>query len=309
MVGIRTSDTWAVACKEKSVEPCRLCHGPTRRRFGARILEKYATDYAECEACGSLQTGRPTWLAEAYAIPGVHIDVGQAARVIQTWLRLCFFLRNIGFDRAQTCVDYGGSAGLLTRLMRDAGYDYRAFDLYDGSKYANYFRIDSLHGLAPALVSAFEVFEHFPEPAEQLAEILASGPELVVFTTQFYEGQGADWDYLVPCCGQHVFFYTERGLAAFAGGHGFDLLRTPDFFVLARRDGRYAPAIAAMATRVMDAAFVAEHVMAVGWGTEATACDFSYAMERFVRELSVASGHRENRWTRLAARIGRAVRP
>ena len=290
------------------MEPCRLCHGPTRHRFSARILEKYPTDYRECTECGCLQTGRPTWLAEAYAIPGVHIDVGQAARVVQTWLRLCFFLRNIGFDRSRACVDYGGSAGLLTRLMRDAGYDYHAFDLYDGSKYANYFRIDRLAQVSPALVSAFEVFEHFPDPAEQLGGILSSGADLVVFTTQFYEGQGEDWPYLVPCCGQHVFFYTERGLAAFAGSHGFDLVRTPDFHVLARRGSREAAAIAAEGAGIMDGAFVAEQMLSVGWGTEATARDFAYAMERFVRELRAAdAGDRPKARPGWVARIRRAI--
>src|SRR4051812_16147316 len=154
------------------MELCRLCDGPMRPRFKRLVLETHDVQYSECRDCGSLQTERPYWLSEAYNIPGVHIDVGQAARVLQTWLRLCFFLRNIDFDRSLKCVDYGGSAGLLTRLMRDSGYDYYAFDLYDGSKYANYFRIESLQELRPVLVSAFEVFEHFPEPGESLRHLL-----------------------------------------------------------------------------------------------------------------------------------------
>jgi len=288
-----------------ATEPCRLCHGPTRRLFAATILEKYPTDYWECATCGSLQTGRPHWLAEAYAIPGVHIDTGQAARVVQTWLRLCHLLQAIGFDRAAPCVDYGGSAGLLTRLMRDSGFDYHAFDLYDDSKYANYFRLESLTERPPTLISAFEVFEHFPEPAEALREIFADSVELVVFTTQFYAQQGADWPYLVPCCGQHVFFYSERGLAVFADGFGFDLRRASDFFLLVRRGGRYATAVDNVAERAMAPSFVADLVTAVGWGSEATARDHQYALERFVSELRASP--RPGRLARLAARIGNAV--
>lgn len=173
----------------------------------------------------------------------------------------------------------------MTKLMRDSGYDYRAFDVYDGSKYANYFRVEALAGLGPALISAFEVFEHFPDPRTSLEEIFGSGVELIFFTTQFYEGQAEDWDYLVPFCGQHVFFYTRHGLAAFAGARGFDLGRTADFHVLVRRGSRYAAALAGMEASTMDAAFVAHHLLSVGWGTDATARDHAYAKERFVREL------------------------
>lgn len=266
------------------MEFCRFCHGSTRHCFKLRVLEKYDVEYSGCRDCGSLQTERPYWLDEAYQIPGVHIDVGQAARVLQTWLRLCFFLRNINFDRSLKCVDYGGSAGLLTRLMRDSGYDYYAFDLYDGSKYANYFRIETLQELRPVLVSAFEVFEHFPEPGESIRNIL-SVADLVVFTTQFYEGQDDDWDYLVPCCGQHVFFYSERALATYADAHGFNLLRTPDLCLLVRRTSPYAAAVEIVGRQMMDSAFIAEQVVKVGWGTEATMRDSAYARDRFIREI------------------------
>jgi Methyltransferase domain len=282
--------------------PCRLCDGQTRHVFNRLILEKYDTPYFECLDCGSVQTEWPHWLAEAYRIPGVHIDVGQAARVLQTWLRLWFLLRNVGFDRSLKCLDYGGSAGLLTRLMRDSGYDYYAFDTYDRSKYANYFRVDSLADLAPALISAFEVFEHFPNPANSLAEMFASGPDLIAFTTQFYEGQGADWDYLVPYCGQHVFFYTEQGVSSFAASFGFKLVRSQDFWLLVRRNGRYAAAIEAAATRGIDPVFIGNHITCVGWGTEATVRDHAYAKERFLRELRMVGSSAP--WQNMARRLG-----
>jgi hypothetical protein len=182
--------------------------------------------------------------------------------------------------------------------MRDSGYDYNAFDLYDGSKYANYFRIETFQELRPALVSAFEVFEHFPEPGESLRDLLCVA-DLVVFTTQFYEGQGDDWDYLVPCCGQHVFFYSEEGLAAYADAHGFNLRRTQDFSVLVRRTSQYSAAVEAAGAQMMDSAFIAEHILRVGWGTEATARDHAYALDRFTRELRAMLPGRSRRWASL----------
>ena len=265
---------------------CRLCGVPSHRAFDHTVLGRHQVGYFTCEGCGSLQTEPPYWLDEAYAIEGVHIDVGQAARVLQTWLRLCLMLERIGFDRSLLCIDYGSSAGLLARLMRDAGYDYRVHDRYDTGKYANYFRVDSMQGLRPGLVSAFEVFEHFPDPAHSLHEILSVEPALVVFTTVFWEDQGRDWGYLVPICGQHVFFYTRRGLAAFADRYGYDLTPCLDLWVLVRRNSAYATALPAAGAAPVDAAFAGRMVTEVGWGTATTERDHAYAMERFGRELA-----------------------
>ena len=270
---------------ETCSETCRLCDGTAFHKFDCLVLEKYHIGYFECASCGSLQTEFPHWLAEAYAIPGVHVDVGQAARVVQTWLRLCFLLQNIGFERSRKCVDYGGSAGLLTRLMRDSGYDYYSYDLYEGSKYANYFKVANLGASKLGLLSAFEVLEHLPQPKVTLAEMFTGNPDLLVFTTQFYQGQGNDWPYLVPFCGQHVFFYTSRALETFANSYGYDFKEAYGFWVLVRRQSPYMNAIRSAVEKSMDAAFAGDQVMRVGWGTETTTQDGAYAFDRFIREL------------------------
>jgi hypothetical protein len=252
--------------------------------FTLPILEKYDVDYFECSACGCLETDVPFWLHEAYAIPGVHIDVGQAARVIQTWVRVCFFLNQIDFDASRQCIDYGGSAGLLTRLMRDSGYDFFAFDTYDASKYANYFTVDSLDAVRPALITAFEVFEHFPEPAKALGEIFDTGTDLVIFLTQLYEGQGPSWDYLVPYCGQHIFFYRESALRAVADVQGYELIRSADFLVFVRRNGPYLEAVRKHSNDILPALFSGDLANRVNFGTEHTQRDFEYAKQRFLRE-------------------------
>ncbi len=269
-------------------EKCRLCGSISRYRFSLDILKRHKVGYFECEACGSLQTEKPYWLEEAYGIPGVHIDVGQAARVLQTWARLCFLLETIAFNKQGDCVDYGGSAGLLTRLMRDSGYIYFSFDKYDSSKYANYFTIAKLQDKRPRLVSAFEVFEHFPDPAKSLDEILTATPDLVVFSTQFYEGQDAQWDYLVPYCGQHIFFYREQALRTFCERYDYVLRRTPDFWILVRATSPYLDHIAASQNTIMKSAYVGDLFMRVGWVSEHTALDYSYAKERFQRELGIS---------------------
>jgi hypothetical protein len=256
--------------------------------FTHEVLGRHQVDYFECESCASLQTEKPHWLDEAYAIPGVHVDVGQAARVVQTWARLCFLLETIGFDKQRECIDYGGSAGLLTRLMRDSGFKYLAYDAYDDSKYANYFKINRLDDISPGLVTAFEVFEHFPQPAESIGELFAIKPDLIVFSTVFYEGQGPEWEYLVPYCGQHIFFYREQALRAFGERHGYALRRSQDFWLMIRETSPYLATFDAKHNAAMDAAFVGELFLRVGHGTEQTLRDYSYAKDRFISELGTA---------------------
>jgi hypothetical protein len=265
---------------------CRLCGARAKFVYALDVLARHKVNYFECESCGSLQTEYPYWLDDAYSIPGVHVDTGQAARVIQTWIRIVFLLETIDFDKNVDCIDYGGSSGLLTRLMRDSGFQYFAYDRYERAKYSNYFQIDRLDAKTPILISAFEVFEHFSNPKTALDELFATKAELIVFSTQFYEGQGPNWDYLFPACGQHVFFYKERALRAFAHDRGYNLIRTSDFFILLRDQSKYAHSIIKLESTSVPLQFFGELVARVGFGTDSTARDHAYAKERFVRELT-----------------------
>jgi len=204
---------------------------------------------------------------------------------VQTWARLCFLLEVIGYRKEDTCVDYGGSSGLLTRLMRDSGYSYFAYDPYEYAKYANYFMVTNPRDVGLALVTAFEVLEHFRDPAEEVARLLSTTGEFVVFSTSFYEGQGAEWDYLVPFCGQHIFFYRQNALKAFAERFGFTLRCSADLWLLVRTTSPYLPAIDAAQGVTMSAQYAGDLMFRTGYATESTIRDYAYAKERFQREV------------------------
>jgi hypothetical protein len=216
---------------------CRLCGGVAWKSFDHLVLGKFRVDYFRCAACGSLFTEQPYWLADAYAFPGVHIDVGMAYRTLKNWLAVTWVLRDIGIDPGATvCLDYGGGLGLFTRLMRDAGYDFYTYDQYRRSYFADYFERQKLATLKPVVITCFEVFEHFPTPREQLGAILALGADLILFTTDYCNPQTtSDWSYLVPECGQHIFFYSRPGLASFVDRFGYDVADGFFLSVLLRR--------------------------------------------------------------------------
>lgn len=214
---------------------CRLCGGTTRERFRRQVLLKHDVGYQECTACGSVQTEPPYWLDEAYAIPGVHIDVGIATRTLQCWVSLVSFLDHVGFSRDLPALDFGSATGLLPRLMRDIGFNFHASDKYATPQFVNYFIDDDLQQFKPKLITAFEVLEHFPEPAASLDELFAADADMLILSTWLVDGNGDEWRYFVPECGQHVFFYSEKGLRDFAAERDYDLLLMPHFHLLAKR--------------------------------------------------------------------------
>jgi Methyltransferase domain len=214
---------------EQNTIPCRLCCRPSDAVFTKLVLARHRVTYYRCRGCGSLETAMPYWLDEAYAIPGMHIDVGGASRTIKNWIGLSTLLGRIGFPRDEIAMDFGAATGLLGRLMRDTGYNFHSYDKYAHPSFSSYYKIEDPAAAHPRLITAFEVFEHFAEPKLDLDHLLGLQAPLVIFTTWFCDGQPEDWIYFVPECGQHVFFYTEQAMRDVAATHGYQL-RSSAFF-------------------------------------------------------------------------------
>ena len=203
---------------------CRLCAGPLEPRFQLRLLGLHSVAYFVCSNCGSLQTETPHWLEEAYGQNLSNLDTGAAQRSLRN-LAACYAVaRVLGLHRL---LDIGGGDGLLCRLLRDRGLDCYVRDKYARPTYAQGF--DQPGFDRPDMVTAFEVFEHLPQPAFELHAFFAIGPKAVLVSTELYTGQGPGWPYLAPESGQHVFFYSPQALALVARQHGCTLLLSGEF--------------------------------------------------------------------------------
>jgi methyltransferase family protein len=291
--------------KTPDAKRCRLCGGRTALVFRHLVLLRHDVGYHRCEACGSLMTDPPTWLPEAYAIPGVHLDVGIASRTVRNWVAVATLLRRMDVAPGSAGVDFGAATGLFARLMRDVGYDFRAYEPYQSPVFADFFTTSSLEP-APAVITAFEVFEHFADPARELGRVLGVGAPLIVFSTWFFEGQGHDWEYLVPSCGQHVFFYSYPGFQEFAARHGYRVAHA-GFLSVAYRPDLLRPAqeeaigrFAADAAAIVQAA-APEVLGAVLLGSAAIERDAAVAAERLDEQLRRGAGARGLRrvWRRV----------
>ncbi|MCR2745240.1 class I SAM-dependent methyltransferase [Limnobacter parvus] len=204
----------ADTCSENQF--CRLCGGPTTQSFTATILLKRRIAYFKCQHCESLQSQLPDWLDEAYGTNLADIDTGAAQR---NWNNLAIVFHVCKLFDLVNVLDYGAGDGLLCRLLRDYGINAFGFDKHAKLTYAKGFEADDL--TQPEIIVAFEVLEHFDQPSSQLGELFERSARLVLVSTELYAGQGADWRYLMPTSGQHVFFYSRKALEDFARFKGY----------------------------------------------------------------------------------------
>lgn len=212
---------------------CHLCNAETRTIFTATVLDKHEAAYHYCAECDHIFVDQPTWLEEAYFDAIVSVDTDIAVRNIFTALRLAAIYYLALGDRGQAqYADVAGGYGLLTRLMRDLGFDYYWSDRYAENLFARGFEYDARQGACLA-VSAIEVLEHTVNPLEFIRQnLIDHQTDTVVFTTEVFSDDRPpgpnEWGYYAFDTGQHIAFFSRNGLSRLAkrlGMHYFALGR------------------------------------------------------------------------------------
>ena len=221
-----SKDEWA---------PCRLCGARADFWNSRRLLNRYDISYYLCSECGSLETEKPYWLEKAYDVTGIGEDLGAGQRTIDLALKTSALLDQIKLPARAECIDFGGGIGLFTRLMRDRGFNFHSYDLYAQPFFSDRYSLTSLVGRAPAVVTAFEVLEHFSDPAQDLPQLFESRPALVIATTELFTGQDLTWPYFADATGQHVFFYSPKAMNRIATRFGYSLALVDGLLVLVGR--------------------------------------------------------------------------
>ena len=205
--------------KHPDTDTCRLCGTEAARVSVQRILCRYPVAYYQCPNCALLQTQRPFWLKEAYASALSALDTGAIARA-----RLCIELTGalaslLRIPPDSPCVDYGGGHGLLTRAMRDQGYDFRWHDRYAQNHFARGFEADPAQPYA--LLTCFEVWEHLPDPGRDLTEFFSPGHDHLLIGTYLHHGHRDNWWYYSCESGQHVAFFADTTMRFVARQFGY----------------------------------------------------------------------------------------
>lgn len=214
---------------KKETENCRIC-GKQSRHLQSGVVLDMEVDYFECPACGYVQTEAPYWLDRAYAEAINDSDTGIMVRN-QTNVRIVLVTLLMLGKLDGNLVDCAGGYGILVRLLRDYGVNALWSDRFCNNLVARGFE----HKNETAdLVTAFEAFEHFEKPAEELDRLLAIAPN-VLFSTEIIVDPAPkleDWWYYGKEHGQHIGFFRIRTLEKLAQERGKLLLSDGRFYHL-----------------------------------------------------------------------------
>lgn len=202
---------------------CRICQNDAHCFAGATVLRRHAVEYFRCVACGFIQTQEPTWLDEAYDEVIAAGDIGLVGRNL--------FLSGITHSVLSLCLqpngrflDFGGGYGLFVRLMRDRGFDFRWEDPFCKNLFVRGFEVRADERFDA--VTAFEVFEHLPNPVRAVEEMVARA-DSIFFSTELQPPgppKPSEWWYYALESGQHLALYTQEALVQLGAKFGMRLL-------------------------------------------------------------------------------------
>lgn len=127
-------------------------------------------------------------------------------------------------------LDYGGGAGLLSRLLNEAGWKSTCYDPFTNRD------VDTASLGQFDLITAYEVFEHIPDVdglINRLSSLLAPDG-IVVFSTmvsdgRIVSGQRLTWWYAAPRNG-HISLYTRKSLTLLGAKQNFNFGSFADGF-------------------------------------------------------------------------------
>jgi 2-polyprenyl-3-methyl-5-hydroxy-6-metoxy-1,4-benzoquinol methylase len=196
---------------------CPITGAPADPAFSATLLGKHQVSYYYCPTSGLLRTEPPYWLDEAYQEAIGNIDTGVVSRNVGNANMLELLLHVLSLDKGRL-LDVAGGYGMLTRLLRDKGFDCYTFDKYCTNIFASAFEPQA--DFKAEVLFAFEVLEHLEDPLNFLSELFERyGCRTLVFSTLTFSGEipSKDWWYYALEGGQHISFYQPRTLALLAG--------------------------------------------------------------------------------------------
>jgi len=215
---------------------CKICNAPVQPFARAQMLHKYDVQYFQCTECRFVQTEEPYWLEEAYNTPIARSDYGLMARNITLAKLAGRVIVNL-FNPEGEFLDFGAGYGVFTRLMRDLGLRFYAYDRYCPNLFSLEYQVTDENLGRYELLTAFEVLEHFVDPISEIERLLKLSDNLL-FSTELLPKSNPkpqEWWYYAPHEGQHIGLFSEEALFKVAERFGLNLYTDGQFIHLLTR--------------------------------------------------------------------------
>lgn len=187
----------------------------------------------QCTNCRFMYFLNPTWLEQAFKSRLTDPDVGALDRNLVVADFLTVLIPSLGLNDG-CFVDWGAGYGILSRLMRDRGFDFGHYETFaEPIFYSPRFKDD---GRKVDLVVLSEVALHFDDPVKEF-EALTKVSQRIFFTAVVPPPDvSPEWWYLMPATGLHVAFYSIESLSALASRLDMRLTTDGRFFHLLHRE-------------------------------------------------------------------------
>lgn len=203
---------------------CKICHSETKKIHKDTILNKYSIEYFQCKSCGFVQTENPYWLNESYNNAISCSDTGIMSRnlMLSELTTNIFSLLN---HKEGDFLDYGGGYGVLTRLMRDKGFNFYWYDKYAENLVARGFEGEISNRKYDGITS-YENFEHFENPLENIEKIFCL-TDFLLFSTELITvpaPSSSEWWYYCLEHGQHISLFSKPSLEYIARKYNYNFV-------------------------------------------------------------------------------------
>lgn len=216
---------------------CEICSNDLRFTFAHRVIMKHNVSYYKCQSCGYLRTEEPYWLDEAYNNVIAKTDTGILRRNWKNAHLLTTILwctKNL----SSKIIDLGGGYGVLTRILRDAGFNCKHTDPLCLNLFAS--NLEPELGEKFDIGLAFEVFEHIHKPVQFIQESFEKyNLKTFIFSTLPLKENipSVDWWYYSFETGQHIAFYQIKTLKTLAHRLRLNyLFINPDLHLLSKQE-------------------------------------------------------------------------
>ena len=219
-----------------TIATCPICMSPVNGLFKVMIQGENCSELNSCSKCEFAFYPDQSWINQSFSDDLNSLDVGAADRTVISADYLSVMLKSQKLSHGKF-LDYGGGYGLLSRIMRDRGFNFENFDPFTRQIFpTSGLRMNNSLDQKYDAITLIEVALHFEDPLEEFRRLLQLTNVLFFTAVLTDEELDHDWWYLSPETGQHIALFSQKTLATLAEKLGVNLTSDGRFFHIFHRE-------------------------------------------------------------------------